>query len=111
TRIELRVGDGAANPYLATAAALHAGLDGIRRKLQPPEPFEGLIYDDPRAADCVPLPTTFPEALAALAADDLLRNAMGDELVRVFLEIKGAELERARKWVTDWEFREYTHHL
>lgn len=111
TRLELRVGDGAANPYLATAAALHAGLDGIRRELEPPEPFTNLIYEDPRAERATPLPTTFPEALDALAADRLLREAMGEELVSVFLEIKGVELDRARKWVTDWEFREYTHHL
>jgi|SRR5579862_4918462 len=111
TRLELRVGDGAANPYLATAAALHAGLDGIRRGLELEPPYEGLIYEDARAEQATPLPTTFPEALAALDADELLKDAMGAELVRIFLEIKGAELERARKWVTDWEFREYTHHL
>jgi glutamine synthetase len=111
TRIEFRVGDGAANPYLAIAAALFAGLDGIRRKLEPPPPCEGLIYELPEAETMTPLPTTFEAALEALAADELLVDAMGPELVAVFRVIKDAELERARRTVTDWEFQEYTHHL
>jgi glutamine synthetase len=111
TRIEFRVGDGAANPYLAIAAALFAGLDGIRRKLEPPSPCEGLIYELPEAETMTPLPTTFEAALEALAADELLVDAMGPELVAVFRVIKDAELERARRTVTDWEFQEYSHHL
>ena len=111
TRIELRLGDGAANPYLAAAAALFAGLDGIQRGLEPPEPFTGLIYEDPRAEECPPLPRTFDAALEALDADELIKGAMGEELVSTFLTIKGAELDRAKKYVTDWEFAEYTHHL
>jgi len=111
TRVELRVGDGASNPYLATAAALFAGMDGIRRKLEPPPPMAGLIYELPEAETAVPLPRTFDAALEALDADDLLKDAMGEELVGTFLTIKGAELDRARKFVTDWEFAEYTHHL
>ena len=58
-----------------------------------------------------PLPRTFEAALEALEADDLIREAMGEELVSMFLVIKDAELDRARRYVTDWEFREYTHHL
>jgi glutamine synthetase len=111
TRIEFRVGDGAANPYLAIAAALFAGLDGIRRELEPPPPCEGLIYELPEAETMTPLPTTFEAALEALEADTLLVDAMGPELVAVFRVIKEAELERARRYVTDWEFQEYTHHL
>ena len=52
-----------------------------------------------------PLPTTFEEALEALEADTVLTEAMGPELVRIFRVIKEAELERARRTVTDWEFR------
>ncbi len=111
TRIELRVGDGAANPYLATAAALFAGLDGIRRKLRPQPPSAGLIYELPEAERMTPLPRTFDAALEALDADDLIRESMGEELVETFLAIKRHELDRSRRWVTDWEFREYTHHL
>jgi glutamine synthetase len=111
TRIELRVADGAANPYLACAAALFAALDGIERGLQPPAALGGLIYEDPNAADCPPLPRTFETALEALDGDDHLKAAMGEDLVRTFLEIKQYELNRARLWTTDWEFSEYTHHL
>jgi glutamine synthetase len=111
TRIELRVADGAANPYLACAAALFAALDGIERELQPPPALGGLIYEDPHAADCPPLPRTFEAALEALDGDDHLKAAMGEDLVRTFLEIKQYELNRARLWTTDWEFSEYTHHL
>ena len=49
TRLEIRLGDGTANPYLAYTVALAAGLDGIRRELEPPEPLEGMIYDLPEA--------------------------------------------------------------
>jgi glutamine synthetase len=111
TRVELRLGDGAANAHLAAAAALFAGLDGIERKLEPPAPLEGLIYELPEAENCTPLPRTFEAALEALDADQLIKSAMGEDLVGVFLTIKGAELDRAQKWVTDWEIREYTHHL
>jgi glutamine synthetase len=111
TRIELRLGDGAANPYLAAAAALFAGLDGIARELEPPEPFAGLIYEDERVGECTPLPRTFDAALEALDADSVIKEAMGEELVSTFLTIKGNELARSKKFVTDWEFREYTHHL
>jgi len=111
TRVEFRVGDGAANPYLAIAAALFAGLDGIKREIEPPAPLEGLIYELPEIETMTPLPTTFEEALDALEADTVLTEAMGSELVRVFRVIKDAELARARQTVTDWEFAEYTHHL
>ena len=111
TRVEFRVGDGAANPYLVVAGALFAGLDGVRRKLEPPAPIEGLIYEHPDVESMTPLPDTFEGALAALEADEYLTNAMGAELVRVFRVNKDAELARARSWATDWEFREYTHHL
>jgi chromosome segregation ATPase len=51
------------------------------------------------------------EALAALDADETIREALGDELVDTFKVIKAKELERFDAWVTDWEFREYSHHL
>ena len=107
----MRVGDGSANVYLATAATLFAGLDGIRRALSAPQPVEGLIYELPEERLGVPLPATFDAAIEALGADDTLREAMGAKLVDTFLTIKGAELDRYRRWVSDWEFREYVHHL
>jgi glutamine synthetase len=110
-RVELRLGDGAANPYLASAATLFAGLDGIRRELEPPEPLAGLIYELPEEQLGGPLPTTLEEALAALEADGALVEAMGAELTATFLENKRYELGRARAAVTDWEFEEYAQAL
>ena len=108
TRMELRLGDGTANPYLAYTATLAAGLDGIRRELEPPEPVEGMIYDLDDEALGAHLPTSFGEALEALRADPVMIDAMGSRLVDTFETIKGAEFERFRAWVTDWEFAEYS---
>jgi len=108
TRLELRLGDGTANPYLAYAAALAAGLDGVRRELELPEPVEGMIYDLPEESLGAPLPTTFAEALDALKQDQVMIDALGSRLVETFETIKMAELERFRAWVTDWEFAEYS---
>jgi glutamine synthetase len=111
TRLEVRVGDGTANPYLAYTAALAAGLDGIRRELEPPEPVEGMIYDLPEEEQGPALPTTFQEALEALGSDPVIADAFGERLLEMFSTIKAAELERFRSWVTDWEFAEYSHRL
>ena len=111
TRVEVRIGDGSANPYLAYTAALAAGLDGIRRRLEPPAALSGFIYELPEAEQGQALPMTLPDALAALEADEILCAAMGRELVDTFKAIKEYELNRFRHWVTDWEFREYSHHL
>ena len=111
TRIELRLGDGTANPYLAYTSALAAGLDGITRELEPSEPVAGLIYELPEEQQGSPLPTSFGDALEALAADKVIVDAMGEELVETFKVIKGAELDRYRAWVTDWEFAEYSPRL
>ena len=111
TRLEIRLGDGTANPYLAYAAAFAAGLDGIRRELEPPAPLEGMIYDLPEEQLGRPLPTTFHEALEELKGDSVLIEAMGQELVDTFETIKMYELERFRAWVTDWEFAEYSPRL
>lgn len=111
TRIEIRLGDGTANPYLAYTSALAAGMDGIRRELEPPAPLAGMIYELPEEQLGRPLPTTFQEALDDLKADPVLVDAMGAELVDTFETIKMAELERFRAWVTDWEFAEYSHRL
>jgi glutamine synthetase len=110
-RLEIRLGDGTANPYLAYTAALAAGLDGIRRELEPPDPLEGMIYDLPEEVLGAALPSTFQEALQALRGDPVIVEAMGEKLVGTFETIKGAELERFRAWVTDWEFKEYSHRL
>jgi glutamine synthetase len=111
TRLEFRLGDGACNIYLAYAAALAAGLDGIRRELEPPAPVEGFLYDLPDEKLGAVLPTTFDRALDALSADEVIATALGDRLVETFCTIKAAEFERYRTFVTDWEFAEYAPRL
>jgi glutamine synthetase len=111
TRLETRLGDGTANPYLASAVLLAAGLDGIKRKLEPPDPVEGFLYGLTESEQGPALPGTFGEALDALAADTVIVEALGQRLIDTFREIKHAELERFRTWVTDWEFAEYSPRL
>jgi glutamine synthetase len=108
TRAEIRVGDGSCNPYLAIAAILHAGLDGIRRELVAPAATDGDGY---RAACGDPLPRTLEHALDALAADELLCDAIGHEIIEPFLAIKRYEIERHRAYVSEWEIDEYLQHL
>ncbi len=109
TRMELRVGDGSANPYLSIAAILAAGADGLRRELTPPEPLEGDAYRAENAG--TPLPAALEQALDALEADELLTAALGPEIVNTFVAMKRFEIERHRAWVSDWEIDEYLHHL
>jgi len=111
TRVELRVGDGAANPYLGIAATLLAGADGVRRQLTPPAPVSGDAYRAEQDVIGAPLPTSLDAALAALGEDQVLRDGLGEEIVETFLAMKGFELERHRAWVSDWEISEYLHHL
>ncbi len=109
-RVEVRVGDGSANPYLATAAVLFAGLHGLREELPLPGPIAGDAYelgDDAGEA----LPTSLDAALDALERDAFLRDALGPEIVDTFAAMKRLEADRHRKWVSDWEIAEYLHHL
>ncbi|MER6916386.1 glutamine synthetase family protein [Streptomyces sp. NPDC000594] len=103
TRIEVRVADGAANPYLVIAALLAAGLDGIERSLVPPPPLA-----PGRTGGGRPLPASLRDALAALEADTVLAERLGRRFTAVFAAMKHAELARFDRAVTDWEFHEYT---
>jgi glutamine synthetase len=111
TRVEIRVGDGAANPYLAIAAALWAGAHGVRESLTPPPPVSGDAYRADPDVIGAELPGTLEAALDALEADDILRQGLGEEIVNTFLAMKRFEIERHRAWVSDWEIAEYLHHL
>ena len=107
-RLELRLGDSSANPYLAIGALLAAAYLGIRDKLDPPAKLEGYGYDVAKAAK---LPGDLPAAIAALEADTELAEILGPQFIATFLAYKRNELERFGQWVTDWEFREYSYHL
>jgi len=104
TRIENRVGEPAANPYLYIASQIHAGLDGLVRGLTPPAATES-----PYAADVVQLPTNLPEALAALQSSAALVEGLGANFVRYYSHIKHAEAQRhtAAEDKADFERREY----
>ena len=113
TRVELRVGDGAAGIHTAVAAMLFAGLDGIDRGLELPAPCAKLPYEDETTLGDQ-LPSSLGAALDALAADEYLTGQMGARLTEIFQEIKRYELGRWEEHlaqVTDWERNEYAHHL
>jgi glutamine synthetase len=102
TRLENRVGEPAANPYLYFASQICAGLDGLERKLDP-----GPSADTPYETDAELLPRSLGEALEALRADACLRDGLGSGFVDYFCRLKEAELARFNLEVTEWEHREY----
>lgn len=112
TRLEVRVADGAANPYLMIAAILAAGLDGIQQKLKAPEPVVGLSYENESAPI---LPMSLEAALDALKEDTVLRELLEGPIVDVFDILKRDEVRRYKEAVsdpltretTDWEVKEY----
>ncbi|MFG2646874.1 glutamine synthetase family protein [Streptomyces sp. NPDC048436] len=104
TRLELRLGDASANPYLAVAGAVAALLLGLRDKAEPPPPLEGYGYQEDSAPR---LPGTLGAALDALEADEALTELLGTGFTDAFLTYKRNEIERFQQHVTDWEFMEY----
>jgi glutamine synthetase len=107
-RMEVRLGDATANPYLAMAAVGAAVCLGVADKVEPPEKLEGYGYDPARSEV---LPMRLGDALDALEADRELTEVLGDYFVTSFLAYKRNEIERFERFVTDWEFREYAYHL
>jgi len=108
SRMEVRLGDATANPYLAMAAIGAAVYLGIKDKAEPPDKLEGYGYD-PAKADMLPM--RLSDALEALEADTELREVLGSYFVESFVSYKRNEIERFERFVTDWEFREYAYHL
>jgi glutamine synthetase len=102
TRIENRIGEPAANPYLYLASQLATGLAGIAAAAEPPAPT-----DAPYEAAAPTLPTSLGAALGALADGHILREAFGTEFIEYYSMIKHAEVRRYEAHVTDWEMKEY----
>jgi glutamine synthetase len=102
TRIENRAGEPAANPYLYFASQIHAGLDGIKRKLPLPA-----AEHTPYESKAEFLPTTLAEALGHLKSDKVLREGFGKEFIDYYCRIKEAEIARFNLEVSEWEQREY----
>jgi glutamine synthetase len=102
TRLENRVGEPAANPYLYMASQIVTGLDGMERELDP-----GASADTPYEAQAPLLPKTLEEALGALRTDACLAEGFGRNFIDYYLRIKEAEIARYNAEVTEWEQREY----
>jgi len=88
-RLELRLADGAANPYLLPAAVLAAGLDGLVRQLDPGPRCDRNLQLEPPPEGTPCLPRSLEEALEAFTADTILRNALGDAFCGAYLELVG----------------------
>jgi glutamine synthetase len=106
TRVEHRQAGADANPYLAAAAALAAGLDGVERTSEPPAPLEGDAYALPNGA-VAPLPATLGEATDLLERSALAREWLGDDVVEHCVAMRRAELAAQAAAVTDWETSRY----
>ena len=111
-RLELRCPDPATNPYLAFSAMLTAGLDGVEKGLDCPDPLNQLnvyeLTDEKRREMGIDmLPGSLLEALTAFEADPLLKNALGESLTDAFMKARQTEWEEFRMNVTDWELSRY----
>jgi glutamine synthetase len=102
TRVENRIGEPAANPYLYIASQIAVGLNGVDGALDP-----GPSADTPYETAAPALPRSLGEALQALRENDVLRTAFGAGFVDYFIHIKEAELARFEEEVSEWEHREY----
>ena len=111
TRIELRCPDPSCNPYLAFAAMLAAGMDGIQNETALPEPVEENLYhftdDDLKRRNVPTLPATLGEAVAAMEADPVVREALGDHVFERLVEAQLAEWGEFRRHVSSWERERY----
>lgn len=108
TRVELRCPDPSANPYLAFAVMLKAGLDGIKRGLKPPTAAEEDLYHiDPRSRSLTTLPGSLGEALEELQKDDVIQQALGAHIYERFIEAKQQEWDEYRLYVSQWELDRY----
>lgn len=111
TRLELRSVDPSANPYLALAALLEAGLDGIQNELVPPEGVDRNIYvmteDEREKAQIFDLPSTLHNALKDLKDDPVIIEALGSHIYENFIEAKQMEWAAFRQTVSNWEREQY----
>ena len=111
TRIEVRSVDPAANPYLAMAVILKAGLDGIKNKLEAPAPVDQNIYvmtsEERKAHNIESLPVTLFDAVENLKSSAVIKDALGEHLFERFIEAKEIEYDQFRLQVHPWEREQY----
>lgn len=106
TRIEYRITGADANPYIAMAASLAAGLYGIENEIAPGEPFNQNTYTAPEGR-FEPMPKSLEEAIELLKQSNIARKYLGDEFVEHFIITREWEVQQFRKAVTDWELQRY----
>src|SRR6187431_2791214 len=111
TRAEIRCPDPACNPYLTFAALLHAGLEGIEKGYELPEPMERNHYRltarERREQGIVSLPESLGEAIEEFAGSDLMERALGEHIFPRYIELKRREWDEYRVQVTEWEKDKY----
>lgn len=103
-RIECRIPGADANPYLAFAAAIASGLDGIANRIEPPKEFSGNVYD---AKDAERVPATLEAAVARFSTSRNARRLLGDDVVDHYSHFFKHEVRAHQQAVTDWELRRY----
>jgi len=103
-RIELRLADGAANPYLLMAVILAAGLDGIERKISPGDRLDIDMYTEShKVKDAKQLPQNLLDAIRSYEKDSVLTSAMGQEFSDAYCKLKRADWNKYASHLTDWE--------
>ena len=111
TRIELRCPDPSSNPYLAFAVMLKAGLDGIKRKLEPPRPIEEDLFklssSERERRGIATLPGSLGEAINELKKDSVVKEALGSHAFSLYLKAKQLEWDSYQMQVTPWEIEMY----
>ena len=111
TRLELRCPDPSCNPYLALAAILYAGLDGIENKIQPPEPVNRNLFDMSNEDRCAGhigvLPGSLEEAICEMSQSEFARELLGDHIFNKYIEAKQKECEGYKTQISKWEIDAY----
>lgn len=114
-RVELRCPDPSANPYLALAVCLAAGLDGIRNKITPPDSVDLNIFtmtqEEKAAKGIKNLPASLKEALVLFEKSEFVKSVLGDHTAGKYLEAKNAEWNQYTVQVSQWELDQYLHRI
>jgi glutamine synthetase len=110
-RAELRSADPSCNSYLALSCILMAGLDGIKKKIEPGDPVDEDVYELPnerrRAMGIKELPTTLKDALEAMKSDDVVHKTLGSHIFDAFIDYKTNDWNQFCLYVTPWEIMKY----
>jgi glutamine synthetase len=111
TRIELRSPDSSANPYLALAATLKAGLDGIKNSIEPPEQVTSNVYemeiDEIKERGIERLPKNLYEAIQELSKSEVIKDSLGKTVYKRFVDAALYEWNEYSKYISQWELDRY----